>query len=350
MAQYRVKVHLLNKRRNPEENTVDKSTVTGQVKEGTLLELTLVDHLSNGEWYMDGKGGYYWGGGIEEAIIVNKINDINAWIKDLGISSLSYKGDGVKVAILDSGLHLNHIDFKKENIISQDFTESDSVEDFYGHGTHCAGIIIGQGTNRIKGVAPNVTLYNGKVYYKGQYYFPTSNLKNALKWAVENADIISISIGIADSEWDKEFEEIIDQATNKNKIIVCAIGNTFNGGNPTGDYPAKYPNCISVGSLSNNLTISSFTKRFPNLDICLPGEDITSTFIDVNNPENSNNEYYTLSGTSLSTPLFAGVLALKKQKNKDFGLADARKFIKDISLINNDVGFQFKSIKNNIQL
>jgi subtilisin family serine protease len=320
------------------------------LEEGTVINsiVTITGDTVNGnnQWYKTEEGYFVWSGGVNEIAEENDELEINYWIEKFGIRNIEKRGDGVRIAIIDSGIHLNHVDFNKSRISSKSFLSSSSIQDYYGHGTHCAGIIIGQGTQRIEGVAPLVEAYIARIYYKGQYFASPNRLKDALKWAVSVADVVSISLGINDNDWDSEFQSIIDNAVLNKKLIVCAIGNAFNSGNPIGDYPAKYPKCISVGSLKNNFSISGFTKRFPQLDICLPGENIISTFIDINNPETSDNQYFSLSGSSISTPILAGMLALKKQAEPSFELTSARKFLHTISEEKEDFGYKYRAIKN----
>ncbi|RPH29747.1 MAG: hypothetical protein EHM93_16915 [Bacteroidales bacterium] len=304
----------------------------------------------NDTWYKTVDGWYAWSGGCEATQKPDAENEINYWIEKLGIEKIANRGNGVNVALLDSGIHLEHTDFDKNRIKYKSFLRDQSIQDFYGHGTHCAGILFGQGSHRIEGVIPFAQAYIGRVYYQGQYPSSISRLKDGLRWAVSVADVISISLGISDNDWDSEFQTIIDDAVAKDKIVVCSIGNNSNGGNAIGEYPAKYSNCISVGTLDNNLNISEITKRFPQLDICIPGEKITSTFIDINNPMNSNAEYKSLSGTSISTPFLAGILALKKQGNKNFNVNDARLFIESISEKKVQNGFSYKAIKGQLTL
>lgn len=315
-------------------------------------ELDIVDqHIGDfykytNVWYELANGGYVWSGGVNIATNATpfaRSKDINYWLDVFGLSSLANRGQGVKIAVVDTGINAAHQDFAGTKLQWSDFVKNvPNPEDYDGHGTHCCGIIAGNEQKRIEGVAPFAELYVAKVLYKKGMPSPVYDtwLYNGMQWACNNADIISISLGMADSKWSGRFQQLIDNAVAAGKIIVCAIGNNETIQSNIGDYPAKYANCISVGALDFNFNLSALTRRYPKTDICLPGEFITSAYA------GAPDSYYELSGTSMATPLLAGILALKKQKNKNFGLAEARTFINQVSETKTTDGFTYKAIKN----
>ena len=215
---------------------------------------------------------------------VNMIAAPNMW-------KASYTGKNVKIAIIDSGCDVEHINIKNNIVGVRNFTDEDSrnadvVTDRVGHGTHVAGIIAANGNNNIKGVAPDAELYilkaidqtgSGKLSW----------VVNAINYAVSlNVDIISMSLGMPVS--DEKLEKAINNAI-KNKIsVVCAAGNEGDGNYHDFDYsyPAAYTDVISVGAV-----------------------DIISTY--------PNNTYASLSGTSMATPHVTGTLALLKNWSDD---------------------------------
>lgn len=96
----------------------------------------------------------------------------------------------------------------------------------------------------------------------------------ALDKVGNQSDVISISAGI--NQYDKELHDKIKTYTEKGVIIVAAIGNVT-AGDRTAKYPAMFEECIAVGALNNNLELSDLTVRNSKIDICFPGELITST-------------------------------------------------------------------------
>lgn len=163
------------------------------------------------------------------------------------ISNPDINGDGIIIAIVDSGVDYNHpalgggIGADKIVIGGYDFVDNDSDPmDELGHGTHIAGII----TNIAPGsklLAYRVVDYNGLVQ--------SSDVIRALELAVsDGADIINLSLGsMSESE---ELRKSIKQITNSGVIVVTAVGNNGPIFGSIGD-PAKYEDVISVGSHYN---------------------------------------------------------------------------------------------------
>lgn len=238
---------------------------------------------------------------------VNMIAAPNMW-------KLSYTGKDVKIAIIDSGCDVNHINLKNNIVGVRNFTDEDSknidvVTDRVGHGTHVAGIIVANGNNSIKGVAPDAQLYILKAIDKtgsGKL----SWVVNAINYAVSlNVDIISMSLGMQVS--DEKLEKAINNAV-KNKIsVVCAAGNEGDGNYEDFDYsyPAAYTEVISVGAVDKKSVPAYFSNSNLVVDCVAPGVDIISTY--------PNNTYASLSGTSMATPHVTGTLALLKNWSDD---------------------------------
>ena len=215
-------------------------------------------------------------------------------------------GEGVKVAILDTGISLCHPDLEEAIIDHKDFTGT-FIEDSIGHGTHCAGIVGGRGN--IVGIAPKCQLMIGKVVGKEHVCY-SPDLTDAIQWACDGgADIISISLGsMIESQL---MHKVIVEAVNKKHWIIAAAGNS---GLLRGmcDYPGAFEEVISVGSVGRWPHLaSSFSSRGPTLDVMAPGEGIKSCW-----PPDG---YKTLSGTSMSTPFVAGILALCISKHRQSG-------------------------------
>ena len=224
------------------------------------------------------------------------------------------QGDTVKVAVLDTGIDLNHEDLKENIIEGKNFINPDEPpHDRCGHGTHCSGIIAASNNETgVVGVAPKAKIMPVKVLDDNG----NGNMEavlNGLRWAGENnADLICMSLGTPEpvEEIRLEIEELI-----KNKIVVfVAAGNAGNTENLL--YPAAYTETISIGAIDENCLRADFSCTGPNLDFIAPGVKIYSTV-----PENS---YSFMSGTSMACPFAVGVAALvlssKRQYNKEVRL------------------------------
>lgn len=216
------------------------------------------------------------------------------------------KGQGIKVAVLDTGIDPDHQDLHLNVKETVDFTGSRyGAEDMQGHGTHCAGIIAGI-DNQIGmiGVAPEVEIYAAKVLGdNGSGGF--DSIMKGIQWAMDKqVDIISMSLGTA-SRPPQVVHDLIKKARAQGIIMVAATGNE----NSPVCWPAAYDEVIAVSALDQELQRASFSNYGIQNEISAPGVDIVSTY--------KNNTYARLSGTSMATPLVAGALALIIARHKE---------------------------------
>ncbi|WP_112180203.1 S8 family peptidase [Paraliobacillus zengyii] len=221
------------------------------------------------------------------------------------------KGEGVTIAILDTGCDPTHPELKDRIIGGRNFTEDDegnpeAFNDYNGHGTHVAGTIAAeQNEQGVVGVAPKADLLIIKVLDKdgsGNYQWIIDGIQYAINQGV---DIISMSIG-GPTEVPALHTVIKKAVTEHNIPVVCAAGNEGDGKEETVEraYPGSYNEVISVGAVNLDRRSSDFSNTNREVDIVAPGEEITSTYL--------NGTYATLSGTSMATPHIAGALALIK--------------------------------------
>ncbi|WP_343338963.1 Intracellular serine protease [Terrisporobacter petrolearius] len=224
--------------------------------------------------------------------------------------SESSRGEGINIAVIDSGCDIDHESLKENIVFVRNFTDEDKknpniVIDRVGHGTHVAGIIAANGNNNtVVGVAPWANLYILKAIDKtgsGK----VSWVINAINYAVEKkVDIISMSLGMPNN--DQKLEKAIKHAVNNNILVVCAAGNEGDGN--SGDfeysYPASYVDVISVGAVDKKGVPASFSNANLVVDLVAPGVDVVSTY--------PNNQFASLSGTSMAAPHVSGSLALLK--------------------------------------
>lgn len=292
---------------------------------------------------------------------VSMVNADKVW--DLG-----YTGKGVIVAIVDSGVNYNHVDLADHlwdggaqypnhgyNVIDNN---NDPMDNF-GHGTHCAGTICGDGTSGLAtGMAPDATLMCIKVL-DDYGYGSTSSFNAGMEFAIEHqADIISMSIGVMNaSVADKTLMRntcvnalqlgviaAVAAGNDKNMMMVPVPNNVRTPGNcpPPWLHPDQQGNpgdlscVVSVGAIDENETpysegsmgpVTWTDTQFndypynPNIglirpDVCAPGVMIQSL------SHSSNDGYSVKSGTSMATPCVAGVMALLLEKQNDLSPAD----------------------------
>jgi len=247
---------------------------------------------------------------------------------DIDISACSAwnyaTGKHVKIAVLDTGVELNHIDLSSNiSNLSYDTETNSSPSIIYGnHGTHCAGIAAAVKDNgiQIAGVAPDA-----KIISISNSLDTTTNsrLKRAdgIIWAYQNgADIISNSW--RSSTHHTAIDEAIKDAfeygrQGKGCIIVFASGNQYSS---SVNYPANCNDTIlAVGAINSTGLKANFSNYGDKLDIVAPGVDILSTIL--------NDTIGYKSGTSMACPHVAGVAALILERNSELTVTQVNSII-----------------------
>jgi subtilisin family serine protease len=216
----------------------------------------------------------------------------NAW-------KYSY-GNNVIVAVIDTGCDKYHEDISANLIDGYNFVENNKdTSDHNGHGTHVAGTIAALNNMLgVVGVSPQTKIMPIKALDDSGM---GSNewVANAIIYAADNgADILTMSLG---SEYPSiKLHKAIKYAIKKNVAIFCAAGNS--GIYKDINYPAKYPETMSIGAIDRNLDICEFSCSGDMLDFLAPGQDIVSCA--------PNNSYTSMSGTSMATPFAVGCASL----------------------------------------
>jgi len=224
----------------------------------------------------------------------------------------NYAGQGVKVCIIDTGIDYTHPDLDGVYQGGYDFVSNDAdPKDDNGHGTHCAGIVAAEDNGvGVIGTAPKADIYAVKAL-DSQGSGTISNIVAGIDWAVSNnMDIISMSLGA--SSGDASLENAINDAYNAGIVVVAASGND---GQRAISYPARYSNAIAVGAIDSNHQLASFSNYGPEQEVVAPGVNIYSTMPTYSVTLTSwwygySENYDTMSGTSMATPMVAGVIAL----------------------------------------
>ena len=215
-------------------------------------------------------------------------------------NDMGYRGNGATIAILDTGVQVDHPDL--DVVCGETFgtTCSDCVEpygDDNGHGTHVAGTAAAR--DPAIGVAPEAEICSVKVLDSdGGGSF--GDIADGIVWAAEKGvEVINLSLGGGSGT--SELRDACDYARNQGSFVVAAAGNDGTCCDCVG-YPAAYDSVIAVSSTAPHDDFSSFSSTGPEIDIAAPGSDIYSTYI--------NSGYDTLSGTSMASPHVAGAAAI----------------------------------------
>jgi subtilisin family serine protease len=218
--------------------------------------------------------------------------------------SYDYDGTGVQVFILDTGIHLSHNEFNGRATCG--FTGyDDNCEDIVQHGTHVAGIVGGQ----TFGVAKNVDLVAVKVLDNdgsGPYDVIFAGIDYVIEQKIASSQtpmVINMSLGGPSTSF---MNDAVQAAVNNGIVVVVAAGN--NGSDACRISPASARSAITVGSTTMEDKKSSFSNIGRCVDIFAPGSSIRSA------SSSSNDASVVFSGTSMASPIVAGVAALHLEK------------------------------------
>ncbi len=270
----------------------------------------------------------------------------NHYLDTLGVRqvwAMGYDGSGISVAVIDSGIAPDQ-DFRMIKRAMSFNPNSVTNSDVYGHGTHVAGIVAGNGNNSnglFKGIAPGVELISLKISDATGLAYESDTVA-AMEWVLNNKDaynirVVNLSIN---STTELSYHDSPMNAAAEilwlNGVVVIA-----SSGNRSADWswdtintaPANDPLIITVGAshengdadrsndymalfTANDITMDGYKKP----DVMAPGKDIFSVLAssspwDVDYPDRCvlNCEYYRLSGTSMATPMVSGAVALLLQ-------------------------------------
>ncbi|MHA1310851.1 MAG: S8 family peptidase [Candidatus Helarchaeota archaeon] len=238
------------------------------------------------------------------------------------------EGEGVIVAVIDTGIDDTHLDLKNKVIAKADFTSEKGTDleniDGNGHGTHVSSTIAGTGAaskGKYKGVAPKAKLIAAKVLASnGSGSF--SGVIAGIDWAAkQNCHVMNMSLGANVSgscDGTDAVCQAVDAAMDKGIVVCIAAGNSGPESKTVGT-PGCAKKVITVGATDKNDGIAWFSSRGPTADgrikpdICFPGYNIVAARAKNTSMGHPVNNYYTsASGTSMATPHCAGVATLLK--------------------------------------
>jgi subtilisin family serine protease len=268
---------------------------------------------------------------------VNMVNAPEVWAQ-------GYTGQGIVVAVLDTGVDRNHPDLSRniwsnagevpgdgidndnngyiDDVFGWNFVEDkNNTLDVFGHGTHVSGTIAGlnNGTG-VVGIAYDAQIMPVKVLGddgSGSY----EGISRGIYYAVENgASVINLSLG--GGSGNQALQSAINYASENGVVVVMAAGNE---GESQPGFPARYAtdDGIAIGAVSNTNNIADFSNR--------SGPD--SSMVYVTNPGVSvysalpGGTYESWNGTSMATPHAAGIVALMLDANPSITDAQARQIL-----------------------
>jgi len=214
---------------------------------------------------------------------------------------------GTKIGIVDTGIDQTHPELSGKAVdcgaAFGGTVMSGACADDNMHGTHVAGTIAARANNAtgVAGVAFNSSLSICKALYTAAGTGLTSDVANCINWThTHGAKVISMSLGGGDSATLKSAVAAAwENGSATGSVLVAAAGND---GDATLNYPAAYPEVVSVAATDQNDARATFSNANADVEVAAPGVNILSTI--------PGGQYSTLSGTSMATPHTSGVVGV----------------------------------------
>ncbi|MFS0694828.1 S8 family serine peptidase [Streptomyces nitrosporeus] len=263
-----------------------------------------------------------WLDGRSEALLKESVPQVNApqaWAE-------GFDGEGTKVAVLDTGIDIDHPDVKDRIVAARSFVPGEEVDDKNGHGTHVASTIAGSGAasgGDNKGVAPAADLMVGKVLSDGGSG-ADSGIIEAMEWAkAEGADIVSMSLGspVADDGTDPMAQAVNALSADGGPLFVIAAGNAYGAG--TIGSPGSADKALTVAAVDKNDNRADFSSMGPLVRSYGLKPDLSAPGVGINAAASQSvpgieGMYQSMNGTSMATPHVAGAAAILKQRHPDW--------------------------------
>lgn len=285
------------------------------------------------------------------ASLDTSVNQVNAPV----MWNAGYTGQGIKVAVLDTGIDGTHLMLQGKVLLSTSFT-GEPPTDVAGHGTHVAGIIAGKqnGANTYNGVAPDAQLYNVKVLDNtgtGAESWIIAGINYALDpdnnpGTNDGAHILNLSLGGPYTDPNSPIVAAVESAISQGRIVVISSGNC-GGGCPSSacqgfvgvQTPGIAPNAITVGAVDDFdqwacFSSGALVNNIIKPDVVAPGVNISSSYV--------GNSLQTISGTSASAPHVSGLAALLLQSDPTLSPIEVKELMELTSV---DLGDPGKDVK-----
>lgn len=272
----------------------------------------------------------------------------NDWAKEMTqvdqLAEQGLTGDGVRLAVVDSGVAADHREYEGVTVRWKDFVNDRSQPyDDDGHGTHVSGLALAQGAGGLNspdvtGVAPDASLLHAKAI-KAAGDSQASDVADGVDWAVQNgADVLVLSLGSRPSVIDinQDLRNSVDSALSEGVVVVAAAGNAQQGESGKDcqvTSPADMDLVIAVGAVDRNRSIAKFScsggqgtgplglqeRQDPNKkpELTAPGVQLLGPWPSRNCAGRADAKYCILSGTSQAAPIVGGIVALMLEENPD---------------------------------
>jgi hypothetical protein len=233
----------------------------------------------------------------------------------------------VTVAVADSGIDRAHPDLTSVIGEYKNFLRGEGAKDYVGHGTHVAGIIAARMNNGV-GIAglcaakilalkvlPDRVEWDAAAYYRG------------LAYSIGRARVLNLSLGA--EEFDPGEEDVIADVLDEGVVVIAAMGNEFEEGNPI-EYPAALAGVCAVGATDHADRRGDFSNTGKHISLAAPGVAIVST-TPTYSYAHGKRDYDTWDGTSMATPHVSAAAALVIARDPDLTPAQVIKKLQQSS-------------------
>ncbi|MEU4241998.1 type VII secretion-associated serine protease mycosin [Actinoplanes sp. NPDC026619] len=252
--------------------------------------------------------------------VADTTRDRQWYLTDLKIAEAQQisRGQGVIVAVIDSGVDPDHPDLAGALLPGIDTTDSNlagrsGTEDLDGHGTAMAGLIAGRGHGSgagVLGIAPAAKIL--PIVSPADSLTSSTFMTKAVDFAIQqHASVINMSFIKAD---DDVLHEAIRKAQAADIVLVAGSGNNNDKSKDVDKYPAKYPEVLAVGAYGKDRKIAPISVTGSYVDLTAPGEQIVST--------GKDGDYQVSDGTSDATAIVSGAAALLRAKYPEMSAAE----------------------------
>jgi hypothetical protein len=272
----------------------------------------------------------------DEQWYLPRINTSRAWALAYGDDGFGGAFTEVQVAIVDSGIDVNHPEFRGHLLDGQNYVSpGNAPDDDFGHGTHVAGLIGAVANNAVgmAGVAPKVRIDPRKVL-TGQGTGTIANVAQAIRDAADDgADIINLSL--ESSAPNVVMEAAVQYAASKGVLLIAAAGNFYPA--PV-SWPAAYDEVMAIAATTYNDTHASYSNAGPEVEIAAPGGERDRSIIstwpggvrcrDINAAP-PQSDYCTSEGTSMAAAVASGAAAMVKSLRPSLTAGAIRQLLRD---------------------
>lgn len=260
---------------------------------------------------------------LSATLVTNLLSPYSQWWIDDYELAANFTGEGVVVAVIDTGVDSSHPDLAGTLLGGADFSGAGKpnggapVGPSGYHGTMVASLIAGQGnqTGGVIGIAPRAKLLSISIGLGLPDADTDRQIAQAVRWAADNgADVINLSISRNSQSWPASWDAAFLYAMQRDIVIVAASGNE-SANMQSATAPATIPGVVSVTAVNQEFeTVAGSGARGVGVNLAAPGVDMIGSF-----PGGGSRNW---SGSSAAAPIVSGLVALMRQADPSASASD----------------------------